>query len=453
MSFVFGGNSGISAEEAKIQRLKEAEHRRRIAEKLMTGRAPQTFGAGLNAIGQALAYRMMNKRDQPKQDQGGAPHTSKRPPNKEGLRAVMESRFAAGPGVHKALERGAPNYRYGTKFAQGGEAVVGEDGPERVILPRGAQVLPNPQTAQMAYDPYQDKPSENPAAHQQWLQQQIDQMSPEQLQQLQGYDPASQQRMINDPSAIQPPPMDMRENLPFDQSALPGANYPQKGHSFDDQRSYQTADASQAFQGAAQQFNGSEDNVIFRDLSKREIAARGALNNLQMIADEIEANPEVLNSTHTLTGRMRSGALAMRDRLGIDAFDISDDQAEQVGDTAAYRQKLLTSVNLYIKEITGAQVGQGQETTRLMAVQPNESDSPAQLTAKLKSALEIARMEVARINVMRQTGGENAPTDKELRSFLMERGRAYYEEAVSGGADPTQARLNAAKRMSEEFGF
>jgi hypothetical protein len=35
----------------------------------------------------------------------------------------------------------------GTDFAPGGEAMVGENGPERVILPRGARVIPAPQTA------------------------------------------------------------------------------------------------------------------------------------------------------------------------------------------------------------------------------------------------------------------------------------------------------------------
>lgn len=39
---------------------------------------------------------------------------------------------------------GLPQYRYGTNFHPGGKAVVGENGPEVVDLPRGAKVQPNP---------------------------------------------------------------------------------------------------------------------------------------------------------------------------------------------------------------------------------------------------------------------------------------------------------------------
>lgn len=38
-----------------------------------------------------------------------------------------------------------PQFAEGTNFAPGGEAIVGERGPERIILPRGSQVIPNNQ--------------------------------------------------------------------------------------------------------------------------------------------------------------------------------------------------------------------------------------------------------------------------------------------------------------------
>jgi hypothetical protein len=45
---------------------------------------------------------------------------------------------------------GLPAYRRGTPFHMGGPAIVGEDGPEIVNMPRGSQVIPNPLT--LAYD-------------------------------------------------------------------------------------------------------------------------------------------------------------------------------------------------------------------------------------------------------------------------------------------------------------
>jgi hypothetical protein len=55
MSFIFGGNTGLTYEQA--------QQKRKIAEMLTQGmsRAPQNVGEGLNAIGQALAIRGMNK--------------------------------------------------------------------------------------------------------------------------------------------------------------------------------------------------------------------------------------------------------------------------------------------------------------------------------------------------------------------------------------------------------
>lgn len=44
--------------------------------------------------------------------------------------------------VIEGMLKGDPRYRYGTPFHLGGPAIVGENGPERVDLPRGAKVTP-----------------------------------------------------------------------------------------------------------------------------------------------------------------------------------------------------------------------------------------------------------------------------------------------------------------------
>lgn len=196
-----------------------------------------------------------------------------------------------------------------------------------------------------------------------------------------------------------------------------------------------------------------DDSTSQRKVFDRESSQREALNGLQSIMDQLQQNPGVLDSVHTTTGRMADSALAMRDRLGIEAFDISPEQERKVGDAAAYRQRLLTNVNSYIKEITGATVGQGDETRRLMAVQPNESDSPAQLMAKLQGAMDMARLNIARYRYMQGAGGDNPPTDMELREILMARGKFYAQEASRQGLQGEEAQIWAAQQLSQEFGF
>ncbi|MDA3888702.1 MAG: hypothetical protein PF443_07860, partial [Allgaiera sp.] len=46
--------------------------------------------------------------------------------------------------------KGLLGFASGTPYAPGGAAIVGENGPEIVNLPRGAQVVPARQTAAMA---------------------------------------------------------------------------------------------------------------------------------------------------------------------------------------------------------------------------------------------------------------------------------------------------------------
>lgn len=67
VGFIFGGNTGVSSPQ-------ELERRRAIAEMLATGasRAPKDVGEGLTAIGQALSFRMMDRRNRKDAEAGRA---------------------------------------------------------------------------------------------------------------------------------------------------------------------------------------------------------------------------------------------------------------------------------------------------------------------------------------------------------------------------------------------
>lgn len=123
--YIYGGNTGKTYDE--MQRARE------IAKALMqdVSGTPKNVGEGLNAIGSALLMRAQEKRANKARDQLAA----EVPPDS--------------PLYPKLF--GLPAYRYGTNFHPGGAAIVGEDGPEVVQLPRGAAVQPNPMT--MAANP------------------------------------------------------------------------------------------------------------------------------------------------------------------------------------------------------------------------------------------------------------------------------------------------------------
>jgi hypothetical protein len=216
---------------------------------------------------------------------------------------------------------------------------------------------------------------------------------------------------------------------------------------FDDSRATRVADVGGLSVGP---MNVSDDTPLLRGVMKDEIDRRNLLSRLDNIAVMIEENPDLIDATTTVRGDMKSRFLGLKDRFG---FDLDPDQQSYLGDSAAFRQTVLTNVNDYIKEITGAQVGQGDETKRLMGALPNLGDSPTEFKAKLANAISMTRLQVARYNYMRQNGTDDRPSDSELTRILRDRGSALYREALDGGMEPGDARLQAASRLSEEFGI
>lgn len=120
MKYSFGGDTGLSPESIK---------QRRALAMMGSDELPKTIGGGLNSAGQSIAAALMIR----KMDQQGD-----------------------GIGQVRPRARPIPAYRHGTDYHPGGAAIVGEDGPEAVILPPGAKVIPNKKTLQ---EPLQDERS------------------------------------------------------------------------------------------------------------------------------------------------------------------------------------------------------------------------------------------------------------------------------------------------------
>lgn len=219
---------------------------------------------------------------------------------------------------------------------------------------------------------------------------------------------------------------------------------------FDDARAVQTADAGGMVPLTTRGEDGKVGSTASNRIETGELAERTSLARLDNIMSMLEENPDLLDATATMQGNLKSRVLGLKDRFG---FELSPEQEAYLGDSAAFRQTVLMNVNDYIKEITGAQVGQGQETQRLMGALPNLGDSPTEFRSKLANAISLTRLQVARYNYMRREGTDDRPSDRELTRILRDRGAELYREALDGGLSPSEARVRAAGMLSQEFGI
>ena len=107
-----------------------AAKRKQIAGLMPNYGSAKYVGEGLGQ----LAHGIISGKQSRELDRAGAT------PSKESILEKIRARAGGQNGS------GIPGFRLGTDFAPGGMAVVGEDGPELVNLPRGSQVQPNPVT-------------------------------------------------------------------------------------------------------------------------------------------------------------------------------------------------------------------------------------------------------------------------------------------------------------------
>lgn len=274
---------------------------------------------------------------------------------------------------------------------------------------------------------------------------------------------------LDDPMGQSPSPDQMRERFPpgyepLDRNKMRDAlrgTY-DDAQRFDDARARDSVQAGPLdFQDYTGVYQPDPDNpgdtevdtTQRRRVAEDEYVERNALGRLDNIMAELEANPDLLEMSNTMTGNARRNWLALRDRSGLDFLDLSPEQERELTDPTRFRQTMLLNVNRYIKDITGATVGQGDESRRLMAALPNQNDSPAEFRAKLANAIDLSRLLVARYNYMQKAGTDNMPTDSEIVGILRNRSTELTREALRNGMSPSEARIEAQRRMSEEFGI
>lgn len=142
MSNIFGGNTGLTYDQL--------QSRRQMAEQLRRANSatPRTVGQGIHAIARGLVARssdrFADREEQRMRDDFDAQFKGVAGPVQQQMAALAANPMATDQQreVIRALMAGAPAYSRGTTYHPGGEAIVGEYGPEVVKLPKGAKVKP-----------------------------------------------------------------------------------------------------------------------------------------------------------------------------------------------------------------------------------------------------------------------------------------------------------------------
>ena len=112
-------------------------------------------------------------------------------------------------------------------------------------------------------------------------------------------------------------------------------------------------------------------------LEKKLIASRESMGRMDEIVKEFK--PEYL----TIGDKIENKVLGWTEKAG---FDLNPDQKKGLEDRATFFQKTFDSVNRAIRDMTGAQMSEG-EADRLMRGMPNQDDSPSEFMAKMKSVI------------------------------------------------------------------
>lgn len=150
---------------------------------------------------------------------------------------------------------------------------------------------------------------------------------------------------------------------------------------------------------------------------------------------------------------------------------LSEGDRQFLVDSSTFMQDAATNINMYIKEITGAQMSEA-EAKRLTLAQPNagtmdvfglfSGDDPVQFKAKLDNAVNGARLAAARYNYMKKNGipidfkrGAAPISLEQMDGIMDQRAKQIFGELrrQNPGIDPRMLQIQADRSTAQEFGI
>ena len=138
------------------------------------------------------------------------------------------------------------------------------------------------------------------------------------------------------------------------------------------------------------------------------------------------------------------------EKLGMNIGKSGRNALEQY---TTFRQKTMENLNLYIKEITGAQVSE-HEAVRLMQALPNLNDSPTEFRAKMRSVVRTMDAAQVRARAALEKGivnpGEMGALENFMKPEAPEQGAAVEEEdpgVIQSVTDAVQDKVSGIARF------
>jgi hypothetical protein len=162
--------------------------------------------------------------------------------------------------------------------------------------------------------------------------------------------------------------------------------------------------------------------------------------------------------------RLSASWSSIKEKAGV---GLSQTDQTALRDFSAYKRNAIDSLNLYIKEITGAAMSI-PEAERITRAMPNagqgifDGDSPTEFKSKLDDAIRGARMAEARFVYLKRNGmsltdaaGNPIVPLERMPSLMNERGREL-EQAVkrsNPSANAQDIRKMVTRQLAQEFGL
>jgi hypothetical protein len=156
---------------------------------------------------------------------------------------------------------------------------------------------------------------------------------------------------------------------------------------------------------------------------------------------------------NTIPTQLYTQFLTAKDRVGL---GLAPEQQDFLSKATTAQQSVVSNLNATIKETTGAAMGV-TEAERIMKEAPNETDSPTQFAAKLKSTTEKLRLAYARKNyALRNNIAQDLGKDNtggisldDMKGIINKRGQEI--AASLPDAKPNDPRV--LQQLKSEFGF
>jgi len=156
------------------------------------------------------------------------------------------------------------------------------------------------------------------------------------------------------------------------------------------------------------------------DMTKK---TKGAIETKIMGGKELLARMESISNEfkpeyQEIGTRLRAAWTGVKARLGM---DVSDEDAKVLTGFKKFQRKAIENINLYIKEMTGAQMSE-KEASRLRLAQPDpgeswwKGDDPITFKAKMDDVQLMTRAAIARFEYYRSKGFKDAQIKKLINS-------------------------------------